>query len=505
LKNYQQKQSWKVFLAFFAFIIVVFSFWYLNTLSQKISAEESKRVRLWVETTRKKAALVKATNELFVKIKTEERKKVEIWAQATKRVLLTENDDDRNFYINVITSNKTIPVILTDNQNNINSWLNIENVAATSKASLTEKEKDILQKELLLMKKVQSPLKLPYYQNLYLLLYYKNSKIFYELKDLLDGLVKSFMNEVASNSISVPVILTDGSSKNILFYGNLDKNYTKPQMLELALQMDKENLPLSIDLGGDSKNLIHFKNSFIIQQLKWFPYIQMAIISLFLMVAYFLFSTSRKAEQNQVWLGLAKETAHQLGTPLSSLIGWTEILKDKGLNYEAEEIEKDILRLELITERFSKIGSEPILDSVSLNKTVNHVMDYMQVRTSKKIKFEINLSDNLTVKLNIPLFEWVIENLIKNAVDAMPEGEGKIIVSSSKERNKVYLDIEDTGKGIAKNLFNSIFDPGFTTKKRGWGLGLSLAKRIIEDYHKGKIFVKMSEPGKTIFRIVLNS
>ncbi|MFN5793263.1 MAG: hypothetical protein ACK455_00575, partial [Bacteroidota bacterium] len=165
------------------------------------------------------------------------------------------------------------------------------------------------------MKKVQSPLKLPYYQNLYLLLYYKNSKIFYELKDLLDGLVKSFMNEVASNSISVPVILTDGSSKNILFYGNLDKNYSKSQMLELALQMDKENLPLSIDLGGGSKNLIHFKNSFIIQQLKWFPYIQMAIISLFLMVAYFLFSTSRKAEQNQVWLGLAKETAHQLGTP----------------------------------------------------------------------------------------------------------------------------------------------------------------------------------------------
>jgi len=494
-----------VFLAFFAFVIVVFSFWYLNTLSQKISFEESKRVRLWVETTRKKAALVKATNELFVKIKTEERKKVEIWAQATKRVLLTENDDDRNFYINVITSNKTIPVILTDNNNSINSWLNIENVNATSKNNLTEKEKSILEAELLQMKKVQRPLKLPYYQKLYLLLYYKNSKIFYELKEVVDDLVKSFMNEVASNAISVPVIVTDGNSKNILFFGNLDKQYSKPQMIEMAKQMDKENSPLSIDLGGESKNLIHFKNSFIIQQLKWFPYIQLAIISLFLMVAYFQFSTSRKAEQNQIWLGLARETAHQLGTPLSSLIGWTEILKGKGLNYEAEEIEKDILRLELITERFSKIGSEPILNSVSLDSTVNHVLDYMQVRTSKKIKFETNLEQNLFVKLNIPLFEWVIENLVKNSVDAMPDGEGKIFVSSGKEKSKVYLDIEDSGKGIAKNLFASIFDPGFTTKKRGWGLGLSLAKRIVEDYHKGKIFVKQSDPGKTVFRIILNS
>ena len=355
------------------------------------------------------------------------------------------------------------------------------------------------------MKKVQSPLKLPYYQKLYLLLYYKNSKIFYELKEVVDDLVKSFMNEVASNAISVPVIVTDGNSKNILFFGNLDKQYSKPQMIEMAKQMDKENSPLSIDLGGESKNLIHFKNSFIIQQLKWFPYIQLAIISLFLMVAYFQFSTSRKAEQNQVWLGLARETAHQLGTPLSSLIGWTEILKGKGLNYEAEEIEKDILRLELITERFSKIGSEPILNSVSLDSTVNHVLDYMQVRTSKKIKFETNLEQNLFVKLNIPLFEWVIENLVKNSVDAMPDGEGKIFVSSGKEKSKVYLDIEDSGKGIAKNLFASIFDPGFTTKKRGWGLGLSLAKRIVEDYHKGKIFVKQSDPGKTVFRIILNS
>ena len=238
----------------------------------------------------------------------------------------------------------------------------------------------------------------------------------------------------------------------------------------------------------------------------YFPYIQLGVIFVFLLVAFFAFSGTKKAEQNQVWVGLSKETAHQLGTPISSLLAWVDLLKmrhqeDKLIG----EMEKDVNRLRIIAERFSKIGSKPDLQIVSLNETLLNSVQYMTKRSSEKvaIKCHFPADEHLFIQLNVPLFEWVIENLCKNAIDAM-DGIGRIDINVLPKNEEVYIDVKDTGKGMDKRKFKVIFTPGFTTKKRGWGLGLSLAKRIIEEYHGGKIFVKQSELNAgTVFRIIL--
>jgi signal transduction histidine kinase len=243
----------------------------------------------------------------------------------------------------------------------------------------------------------------------------------------------------------------------------------------------------------------------LLTQLKYYPYFQFGIIGLFLIIAYYLFSTSRKVEQNQVWVGMAKETAHQLGTPLSSLMAWVEYLKLKNVDENTiTELSKDITRLETITERFSKIGSMPKLENENVIEVLNQTLEYLKVRISKNVTIELKSeSTDLLAKLNPSLFSWVLENLIKNAVDAM-KGDGKITVSVTDQSQFVYIDVADTGTGIPRSKQKTIFEPGFTTKQRGWGLGLSLAKRIIENYHSGKIFVKQSDAMGTTFRIVLN-
>ncbi len=503
---YTRKQTWKLYLVVAAACIVGITIWQTNIIAKKIADEERNKVKIWAQAIRQKARIVKYTNTIFEKIKSEEEKRISIWAEATKRVLATESDDDRNFYINVISSNKTIPVILTDNNGSLNSWLNIDSVKARGVFELTAKEKKTLLREVAIMKMQHKPLVLPYYGNLKMYLYYKNSKVFTELKTVLDDLLKSFMNEVVNNSASAPVIITDYTKKKILFEGgtaikNISDSLSPIRRIE---DMTIENEPIEIDLGNEKKNFIFYENSYILKQLQYYPYLQLAIISIFLLVAYILFSTARKSEQNQVWLGLAKETAHQLGTPLSSLIGWVEWLRIKEMNTEADEIEKDVKRLETITERFSKIGSQPILELVNIHEILNQSIDYMQKRTSDKIEYNLIGNKEIEANINIQLFEWVIENLTRNAIDAITL-PGKITIELSEIADEVIIDFTDSGKGILKNDFKTIFKPGFTTKKRGWGLGLSLAKRIIEDYHRGKIFIKNSEINKgTTFRIILN-
>ncbi|MDP1744368.1 MAG: HAMP domain-containing sensor histidine kinase, partial [Bacteroidota bacterium] len=334
-------------------------------------------------------------------------------------------------------------------------------------------------------------------------------KLFSELKSVLDDLVKSFISEVAVNSASVPVIYTDSTKLNVLASGNvdsvkiLDTTYLKTTIASMA----SINQPIEVEFGDGSKSYIFYQESMLLTQLKYYPYVMFGIVGLFLLIAYLLFSTARKVEQNQVWVGMAKETAHQLGTPLSSLIAWLEYLKSKGLDHETSfEIEKDIKRLETITDRFSKIGSVPKLDKVDLLGVLNESVNYIKLRTSKNVLFTIDAGNQKEVmaQLNVPLFEWVIENLCKNAVDAMV-GNGSITITISDQTQFVYIDITDTGKGIPKSKYKTVFEPGFTTKRRGWGLGLSLTKRIIENYHSGKIFVKSSDIDKgTTFRIVLN-
>lgn len=251
--------------------------------------------------------------------------------------------------------------------------------------------------------------------------------------------------------------------------------------------------------------LVCYDESVLLKRLAQYPYWQLGIVMIFVVVAIFALLASKKAEQNKVWVGLSKETAHQLGTPISSLMAWVEILKE---NYPDDELipemDKDVKRLELIAERFSKIGSLPEPVDASMNTVLEHVVDYMDRRTSKKVEMIRHLPDHeVIVKMNTALFEWVIENLCKNAVDAM-EGKGRIELTLTDEEHRVVIEVSDNGKGIRKKDLKNVFTPGFTTKKRGWGLGLSLAKRIVEEYHKGKIFVKQSEVGKgTTFRIEL--
>lgn len=248
-----------------------------------------------------------------------------------------------------------------------------------------------------------------------------------------------------------------------------------------------------------------YDDSLMLKRLSYYPFVQLGVVMVFVVIAIFALLTSKKAEQNKVWVGLSKETAHQLGTPISSLMAWTEILKETYPDDDLiPEMDKDVKRLQLIADRFSKIGSLPEPVPSSMNDVIGHVVEYMDRRTSKKVLMNCILPEEpVIVKMNASLFEWVIENLCKNAVDAM-EGSGKITVSMTEDNYKVSIEVSDTGKGIARKNLQSVFQPGFTTKKRGWGLGLSLAKRIVEEYHKGKIWVKSSELGKgTTFRIEL--
>jgi two-component system, sporulation sensor kinase E len=321
-------------------------------------------------------------------------------------------------------------------------------------------------------------------------------------------------NIIDSNK-TVPVILTD-EEENVVDYKNLTfpKNISEGRKSELLRReidkMKAQHNPIVVQWAVNSRNYIFYKDSALLTQLRYYPYVQLTVIACFAWMAYFAFSYSRKAEQNRVWVGLAKETAHQLGTPLSSLMAWLDYLKSSP-KFENEpivdELGKDVRRLEIITERFSNIGSVPALQDECILRVTEHAIAYLQNRVSKKIDFSVTAEfpADTPAKVNIPLYEWVIENICKNAIDAM-EGKGSISLRLAKSgKDQISIDITDTGKGIPKSKLNDVFLPGYTTKKRGWGLGLALSKRIIENYHRGKLYVKSSEIGKcTTFRLVLN-
>jgi signal transduction histidine kinase len=324
--------------------------------------------------------------------------------------------------------------------------------------------------------------------------------------------------EIIVPNNSVPVILTDDSGhpieyKNLDFNENLNPEEFEKMLGEELNVMKDEHEPIKINFRDENNkvfgyNLVYYKNSKLLYQLRYYPYIQLSVISIFGILTFLVFNYSKTAEQNRIWVGLAKETAHQLGTPISSLMAWNEYFKsekkfqDKNLMME---FEKDIERLEMITSRFSNIGSTPILNYEDIHAAVRHTINYIQHRLSTKVTFNITaLPNDIRAKINKPLFDWVIENLCKNAVDAMG-GVGTIDITIKKAPDgNVTIDVKDSGKGIPKSKLREVFNPGYTTKSRGWGLGLTLVKRIIENYHKGKIYIKHTEPGYgTTFRIIL--
>lgn len=327
-------------------------------------------------------------------------------------------------------------------------------------------------------------------------------------------------NNIITPSNTLPVILVDSATQQILLSRNVVDSLSnieerEEQLLETLQKMKKENEPFPITVRNASDGSIsdiqyvYFRNSYILRQLRAYPYIQLTVIAVFAFIAYLAFSYSRTSEQNRVWVGMAKETAHQLGTPLSSLMAWLEYIRNmpemQGRSELIVELDKDVERLERITSRFSNIGSMPVLKDEPVHEVVKNCLDYLRPRLSSKVIMEVESSyAALSAKMNKPLFEWVIENIVKNGVDAM-SGIGSIKVTIGQESaNEVFIDISDDGKGIPKSKVKNVFRPGFTTKKRGWGLGLALAKRIIENYHQGRIFVKSSQVDVgTTFRIIL--
>lgn len=499
---YARKKRWKIILFAVALAIVGITMWYTNIIVKKVALNEQKNVRLWADAIHRKTALVKYIEEFFIQGREQDRKQVKFLAEAYKQLIKTDNPDiDLTFYVDIIRSNSTIPVILTDETGKI---INTNNV------DFNKDTVPYLSGKLLEEFSAFQPIEARYYQNYKNYLYYKESRPFTELRTVLDDLVRSFFSEIVINSASVPVIITDSTKRNVIEFGNIPPDkIMDPVFLEKAIaEMEQDNHVIEIDLVNQGKSYIFYQSSYLLTQLKYYPLVQLAVIALFLFIGYFMFSTARRSEQNQVWVGLAKETAHQLGTPLSSMIAWMEILEMDGVKHEAiKELTKDVTRLENITERFSKIGSIPKLETVNIVEVIHHSIEYLKTRTSHKIIYEITpgLSANhqILVPINLHLFEWVIENITKNAVDAMGN-VGHFTVNITEENDHVNIDLSDTGKGIPKSKFKSIFNPGYTSKKRGWGLGLSLAERIIQNYHKGRIFVKSSSLDKgTTFRIIL--
>jgi signal transduction histidine kinase len=327
----------------------------------------------------------------------------------------------------------------------------------------------------------------------------------------LDESALSLTTKIANENKDIPIIETDEKDNPSGATLNLDTNRIKKESNYLQnklAEFKNENPAIEVEISKDPLlvNKYYYGDSDLLKEVRYYPIIQLVIVALFIIIALVMVSVRNKSTQNQVWAGMAKETAHQLGTPLSSLQGWVEMLKDNPVNEKiGVEIEKDVDRLKLVSDRFGKIGSIPQLEEKNIVHQVESMVDYIKRRSTDKVSFSINSqNDNdITAMINAPLFDWVIENLLKNALDAM-DGKGSIVVNIKNETTQTVIEVTDSGKGILKSNINKVFKPGFTTKKRGWGLGLSLSKRIIEHYHKGELFVKNSEVGKgTTFRIVL--
>lgn len=313
--------------------------------------------------------------------------------------------------------------------------------------------------------------------------------------------------QIIQGNTSIPVMLCN-EQDSVMNYKNIElpEKNVEGFLYQKAQELKKKNQPIPIDMEDGTFQYLYYDDSINLKRLLIYPYAQLSVMAVFILIAFLALTSTKRAEQNKVWVGLSKETAHQLGTPISSLIAWVEYLKMKEVDPSLlEEMEKDVKRLETIADRFSKIGSQPEPVPLDIRHSIRAALNYMETRISSKVKITVEAPEEpVMVLMNDSLFAWVVENLCKNAVDAMG-GQGDIRFHIEEKAKKVYIDVSDTGKGILKSKFKTVFNPGYTTKKRGWGLGLSLVKRIIESYHGGKIYVKNSEIGKgTTFRIELN-
>ncbi len=489
--------KWLLFASAVAIFTVILV--YSNKLIMKIAQEERQRMEIWAGAITYKTQIINETERFFDSIRIEEGNQAAIFAKVVKKVAEASLDEDITFYQDIISANKTVPTIIASRTGNIDAAVNLPD-SIKSMRNIRELGPSI---------KEFDSLKLSYYHSDYVMVYYKNSHIYGDFREMIDNLLESFFEETVINSASVPVIITDSTQINVIAAGNIDSSTIEaPFKVNARLEkMREENDPIILDWLDHGKCYVFYEESEVLKQLRLFPYIQYGIIFVFVLIAYLLLSVSRRSAENLVWVGMSKETAHQLGTPISSLMAWTELLKEMPVDQSIpEEIGKDVHRLETIAQRFSKIGSVPVLEDTDIVPVIEGFTNYLQTRISSMVRIHFDKPDHpITLPLNRQLFEWVIENLCKNSADAM-EGKGSITITITEEKTRVYIDVTDTGKGIPQKLQKRIFSPGYTSKNRGWGLGLTLAKRIINNYHRGKLFVKSSVVGQgTTMRIQLNT
>jgi nitrogen-specific signal transduction histidine kinase len=489
-----KRLNWALFVM--ASLILTAMILYSSALIKNIQEEERRKVNVWADAIIYKANLVSYMEEFFKTIRVAESKRASLLVKAMQKVIEAPLYEDPSFYLEIISSNSTIPSIITDANGNIHYTVNVDDEISNMKHI----------NELGSKKEKFDSSRMYYYKDKYNTLYYKESKIYSDLRTVIDNLVESFFQEVVINDTSVPVIITNSTMCDIIASGRINsaEMKTKESKLKLIKNLKSKNKPIKIELPYQGTCYVLYDDSSILVQLRYYPIIQFIIIIIFIVAGYLILSFARRSEQNRVWVGMSKETAHQLGTPLSSLLAWNELLKEQGVDPNImNEIEKDVNRLETITQRFSKIGSEPELVTTNVATIIEEFVKYLQTRISSKVVIKVNHNEvkNFTIPVNRYLFEWVIENICKNSVDSM-DGKGVIIIDLLEDEKHFFVDITDTGKGIPSKGIKHVFKPGFTTKKRGWGLGLPLAKRIIKQYHKGKLFVKSSALDRgTVMRI----
>lgn len=517
MKLYSNKQKWKIALLFIAILLVGASLFASNKIVNEVAKRERERVTQWADAIKKRAELVRLTNNSFEELRKKELSEMQLWIDATKEISRKTSLDGQQSYdfpLKIINKNDDIPVIVLDQENSVSTYINIELSEEELQRDFPDKTKDEIEKLF-----TDSLVKLAYsweqinpsftievYDDLFMTYFYNDSRSILRLEEERDSLFQAFNTELIENAELVPVVLTDSLKQRVIASNLLKDSLDSLQLTQRLDELSEANEPIKIYFSENEVSYVFYATSPELVQLQYFPYIQFGIIFLFILIGYIIFSTFRKAEQNKVWAGMAKETAHQLGTPISSLMAWVQLLEGMD-NMEdiAKEMNKDVERLSQVTDRFSKIGASTQLKDLDIVHTTTHFLDYFRTRFPQKVELNFTTSDKeINIPHNAALFEWVIENICKNAIDAM-EGVGKIDISIVQNNGQIIIDIADNGKGMTQSQQSQVFQPGFTTKKRGWGLGLPLAKRIIHEYHKGRLKIIHSEIGKgTTFRIILS-
>jgi len=479
------KNRMKLILLTVTIVLALAALWQVQKIANEVRREEQEKVRLWAGAVSQRSHMVEVTQQFFEQATLDEHRKMQMYTD----ILQSFNDPDLSTdlrfslaYVHYIVDSARTPIIITTARDSI--------ISAPQELAGQKLEGALL---------AEYSVNPPFNYSLWgmpMTLYYKESQYYTQLRELLDNYMRSFLAEITQNSVKVPVLVVDSTRTQVLAHGNL-----KSEDLSSF-----HNDPIKLTLPGGRHAWVYYEDTLLLRSLRWLPLFYFFIAVVLVTVSYFLFRTAHSAEQNRIWVGLAKETAHQLGTPLSSLNGWLEYLRGKELTPQyAGEVEKDLHRLDTITQRFSKIGSIPELHESDVRETTLAAVSYLQGRAPRRIQFSVSFPEGepFLAPLNTTLFQWVIENLCKNAIDAM-DGEGTIAIVASQDARKIYLDISDTGHGMSPSVQKHLFDSGFTTKTRGWGLGLPLARRIINQYHRGRLYLKYSVPGQgSSFRIVL--